>query len=202
MKKALSSSIAACVIVLLYYSFSFAGGLSLVKSYPEDGARGLESTNLMIKLEFNQNISDPSVKAQNEKCFSVYDSNGKSVKCQVLFDNKKSNRAGVLINETLKLNAKYVATIDGALKSADGSTLGTKKQITFYTKDVSGDQGIGTLIIFAAAAAIAAFAVKSAKQKLAEEQDKNKNPYQKNKKEKKEQYKHTSEVRKPKKKKK
>lgn len=205
MKKSITAILATCFIFLFSYCFSFAEGLTLVKSYPADGAKGSEPTNLMIKLEFNKNISDPSAKAQNQKGFSVVDENGKKVKSQVLFNEHSNKKVGILINEILKSNKKYTAVIEGSLKSADGSILGTAKKITFYTRDTSKDSGMGGLMFVAVLAIATLFGVKSAKEKLAAEKKKNesnkKNPYKKDGSKKETQYKHNSAVSKPKKKK-
>jgi methionine-rich copper-binding protein CopC len=77
------------IIVLLATSVSFASGLTLVSSFPEEGNSALTPQNVAIKLVFSEKISDPASIKANAGLFSIVDENGKPVKFEPLYNEEK-----------------------------------------------------------------------------------------------------------------
>ncbi len=138
----------AVVIVMTAGMLSFASGLALVESYPEDGAKGFEPINMMVKLEFSGNVGDELVQATNEKAFNMVDGEGNKVKFKVLFSEDEPNKIMLLMDGDLASDTEYTVTIKNTLASGDGELLPAEQAIKFYTRDVKKDTLVSTVMMF------------------------------------------------------
>lgn len=166
MRKILSIAI---LLVLFACPLSFAAGLELVNSYPENGAGGFEPINLMVKLEFNDNVGAAGVQKANEKVFKVVDAAGKNVPFKVLFTPGDSARISLLMSGDLVANTEYKVTIGKGLQTINGVFLGADKLLTFKTRDVGKDSTLSTIMMFVMVGAMVAYSTWDAKRKAQKE---------------------------------
>ena len=97
MKRAGVIATLTILIVILSSVFSFAGSLELVSSYPEEGSKYSVVQNVMIKLEFNDNVAAEAVQANNANCFTIVDAEGNVVPSHALYDpDKRPNEIWLL----------------------------------------------------------------------------------------------------------
>jgi hypothetical protein len=128
------------LIVLLASSFSFAAGLELVSTYPEEGENGLQSVNVAVKLVFNENMTSEQAQAANESKFQITDSEGEAILYSALYNAEKyPNEIWLQITQTLKDNAEYTLNISEHLVSTAGNELGEQVTLKFSTRDTAAD---------------------------------------------------------------
>lgn len=128
------------LIVLLASSLSFAAGLELVSTYPEEGENGLQSANVAVKLVFNENMTSEQAQAANESKFQVTDSEGKAIECSTLYNGEKyPNEIWIQITEILTDNSEYTLQISEHLVSTAGNELGEQVTLHFSTRDAAAD---------------------------------------------------------------
>ncbi len=159
----------AAVIMLLASSMSFAAGLNLVKSYPEDGAGGFEPINMMVKLYFDGAVGAESAQPTNEKAFKVVDAEGKAVEFKVLFTPEDETRVSLLMSKDLAADTEYKVTILKTLQTGEGVQLGADKTFTFNTRDVKKDSFMSTVMMMVMIGGMVAYTMWDTKRKLEKE---------------------------------
>jgi hypothetical protein len=157
------------LLVLFACPISYAAGLELVSSYPKDGDGGFEPINMMVKLQFNDNVGAESVQTINEKAFKVVDQDNKSIEFKVLFTPDDNTKISLLMNGDLKSNTDYKVTLLKSLSTAEGLTLGADKTITFKTRDVGKDSTISTVMMFVMIGGMVAYTTWDTKRKAEKE---------------------------------
>lgn len=153
--------------ILLSAPISYGAGLSLVKSYPADGAGGFEPVNMMVKLFFSENVSDEKSQLINKNAFKFTDSTGKKVKFQVLFNEKDKNMISLLVGEDLMQDTEYKVIIAPSLASANSNIIGTGQTLTFKTRNVSQDMNISMVLMVVMVGGMVLFTSFDAKKKAA-----------------------------------
>jgi hypothetical protein len=126
--------------------------LSLTSSLPAKGAKNLQPQNVGIKLYFNGDVTDASVRKANEGCFKFTYKSGKKTKELPVkaYSDPKSGKGYILAivdtkdlkSKALESNKAYNLIVSGDLRSADGKTLGSDLTLNFKTVD----QGASTQI--------------------------------------------------------
>lgn len=113
-----------------------AVGLTLVESNPGNGAVDV-SLDTQIKLIFNKNVVNLTVKDNNSKCFKLLEANNE-VPIEVIFpddqmepDRKREITLKPL--ELLKENTTYKVEVSEKLQAKNGTSLGTTISFTFDT---------------------------------------------------------------------
>lgn len=142
MKKAgiiLSLSI---LMVLMSFSFCFADGLELLDSYPKDGSNDARPESFLVKLYFNEDVSDIEGQEGNEDMFRFTDAEGKELPAIPLYDEKKPKEIWVLVDETLASDSEYQLFISGELSNTNGDSLGEDKTINLKTRNLSTDNSV------------------------------------------------------------
>lgn len=110
---------------------------TLVESTPQNAAQNI-AVDSQIKLIFNKNVVNLTVKDNNSTCFNLFDSNNQTVPIEVIFadDQIEPDRKREIIlkpNELLKENMTYKLEISPNLQSKSGSTLEKSVSLTFTT---------------------------------------------------------------------
>ena len=77
------------ILIVLSTSMSFASGLTLISSFPEDGDSSLMPANIAVKLVFSENMTSEEAQAANESRFAITDSEGKAIKFDPLYNADK-----------------------------------------------------------------------------------------------------------------
>ena len=111
--------------------------LSLVTSYPENGAKGV-SLKPDITLTFNKNVINMTVKDNNKECLSLQSANGVMVAIEVIMADEQiepeKKRVIVLrpIRELLP-GTQYTVKISPKLQAKNGTTLDKETKVSFTT---------------------------------------------------------------------
>jgi hypothetical protein len=171
MKKAgiiLSLSI---LMILMSISFSFAQGLELLDSYPEDGSNDSRPENFLVKLYFNEVMSSDKVQKENANAFRFTDAKGKELKVKALYDSKKPKEIWVLVDETLKSDRSYKLYISGDLADADGSTLGKDRVINLKTRNLSTDNNVNLALMGVMMVGMVVFNTMSTKRQMKKQEE-------------------------------
>jgi hypothetical protein len=172
------------LMILMSFSFCFASGLELLKSYPEDGSNDARPENFAVKLYFNEDVSAKEVQKENEDQFRFTDSKGKELPIKVLYDAKKPKEMLILVDKILESDSEYKLRIAGELKMPNGDTLGEDKTISIKTRNVSTDNNVNMALMGVMMVGMIVFTSLSTKRQLKkqEEEEKTKsdskvNPY-------------------------
>ena len=96
------------------------------------------AVNETIQLNFNKNICNVTVLANNKKCFHLTDADGKAAAIRLIFpDNQvqKDYRHEVFIQpaEDLSQNTTYRLSVDRTLQAKNGTTIDNAYVLTFTT---------------------------------------------------------------------
>jgi len=137
-----------CLFCLLILTPAFAGNgdgsgggqgepLSLVSANPANHQKGVP-VNAQIKLTFNKNVVNMTVRDHNQKCFTLVSSDGDKVPLTVQMADDQiapdQKRNVVLVPaQALKPGTGYTVMIAPSLQSKSGVTLGKEVRITFTT---------------------------------------------------------------------
>ncbi|PKM84583.1 MAG: hypothetical protein CVU86_06455 [Firmicutes bacterium HGW-Firmicutes-11] len=128
------------MLMILSTSMSFASGLTLISSFPEDGESGLMPANIAIKLVFSENMTSEAAQTANENRFAITDAEGKAIKFDPLYNAEKyPNEIWIQITETLTDDTEYNVEISADLESSAGNTLDEPVSISFSTRDTAAD---------------------------------------------------------------
>lgn len=111
---------------------------ALKSSYPKDGQKNTSIENAGVKLEFNHSITGEKTEANNKKCVTITDKDGKKVPITVLTQDDDTGLMLVLVDTTdqkytIENNSDYTLTIDKNFMDSEGNTLGEDIEITFRT---------------------------------------------------------------------
>ncbi|MFZ5968340.1 MAG: Ig-like domain-containing protein [Bacillota bacterium] len=107
--------------------------LDLVESVPKNAAKDVE-LDAQIKLLFNKNVVNQTVKENNAKCFLLLDADNQVVPIDVIFpdDQMEPDRKREIMikpKEALRENTSYRVKISPKLQSKNGTSL--EKSISF-----------------------------------------------------------------------
>ena len=111
--------------------------LTLVSASISDGAQDV-ALNETIQLDFNKNICNVTVLANNKLCFHLTDSDGNAVAIKLIFpDNQvqKEYRKQAFIQpaENLKPETEYRIAVDNNLTAKNGTVIDNAHTISFTT---------------------------------------------------------------------
>jgi hypothetical protein len=134
-------------MILTSFSFCFASGLELLKSYPEDGSDNSRPENFAVKLFFNEDVSAKEVQKQNEAAFRFTTDKGKELPIRVLYNDKKPKEMLVLVDQTLESNTSYQLHISSDLQLVNGDTLGEDKTINLKTRNLNTDNTVNMALM-------------------------------------------------------
>lgn len=149
-------AVITCLLFALTFVSVFAGGtgggngknrnipLTMESSSVTNGASNV-AVNETIQLNFNKNICNVTVLANNKKCFHLTDEAGNAVAIRLIFpDNQvqKDYRREVFIQPVsdLEANAKYRVSVDNTLMAKNGTTIDDAHAFTFTTGADRTDQ--------------------------------------------------------------
>lgn len=125
--------------------------LAMMWSSITDGEQGI-LLKPTIKMVFNKNVVNASVRDNNLKCFTLKEPDGSSVPMEVILaddqtEPDKKNDVVIIPNNDLKPNTTYTLTISSELKAKSGAVSGKEIKIVFTTagaSPVQSDQGTST----------------------------------------------------------
>ncbi|MDD6647726.1 MAG: Ig-like domain-containing protein [Firmicutes bacterium] len=111
--------------------------LTLESSSISDGAQDV-ALNETIQLDFNKNICNVTVLANNKLCFHLTDADGKAVAIKLIFpDNQvqKEYKKQVFIQpaENLKPETSYRIAVDNTVMAKNGTVIDNAHTISFTT---------------------------------------------------------------------
>lgn len=114
-----------------------SGAFDFVESIPGNSAKDVELDG-QIKLLFNKNVINFTVKDNNEECFSIKDAKGKEIPINVIFadDQVEPDKKREIIlspKEPFSENTVYTVHISPKLKAKNGDSLDRDVSISFTT---------------------------------------------------------------------
>lgn len=110
--------------------------LGLASSNPADGASNV-AVNTQIKLTFNKNVINMSVKDNNVKCFDLYN-NGLQVPINVIMADDQiqpeyKREVTIAPQQSLQPGSSYTLKISPELQAKSGAVLGQEVKVSFTT---------------------------------------------------------------------
>lgn len=110
---------------------------TLEKSSIADNASGVP-LNPTIQLDFNKNICNVTVLANNKKCFHLTDADGNAVAIKLIFPDDQvqqdyKKQAFLIPLEDLKPNASYQVAVDSTLRAKNGTLIDNAHTFGFTT---------------------------------------------------------------------
>ncbi len=114
-----------------------SGAFDFVESIPGDSARDVELDG-QIKLLFNKNVVNFTVKDNNEKCFSIKDEKGKEIPINIIFADDQiepDKKREIILSPRGQFseNTTYTIHISPELKAKNGDSLERDVSISFTT---------------------------------------------------------------------
>lgn len=182
MKKSLMRIFAVIMLVGIFaVQGVFAADTLTVESiFPEDGDKGMQTTNQMARIVFSGNINIDD----NEKCFKIVDSKGKAQPIMVLEQPDVENRVNLVLKNNLAESEEYTIIIDKSLTDTNGNKLGEDYKASFKTKSAKTESLVTTAMMFVMFGAIIFLTIrdttKQAKEQAAEQNKNNKKKPEKN----------------------
>ena len=158
------------LVFLMSFSPSFAAGLKLESSYPENGSHNSMLENVVVKLYFNEDVSAVEVQDANKSAFEFTDAEGKNLPTRILYPNEKK-QIWVLVEQSLVSNADYKLKISGDLKTINGDTLGEDQLIEFKTRNTSVDSSVNMGLMVVMMVGMIAFTSISTKRQLKKKEE-------------------------------
>lgn len=186
MKRGTLIALLAAIMVMACSVISFADGLELVSSYPEDGQTNTSMENLGVKLTFSNPINSAEAVKADESKLRILDETGAAIPTKVLFSDKNDGLVLVVadIDEgfVAKNNSEYKLVIDADLVDNEGNTLGKEQVITFRTYNQRINNMVSMGMMFVMFGGVMIFSLRQNQNKEEEEKDKNEpkktfNPY-------------------------
>ena len=112
--------------------------LGLASSNPADGASNV-AVNTQIKLTFNKNVINMSVKDNNVKCFALYN-NGLQVPINVIMADDQiqpeyKREVTIAPQQSLQPGSSYTLKISPEMQAKSGSVLEQEVKVSFTTAD-------------------------------------------------------------------
>lgn len=172
MKRILAILSLALVLALAAAPLAFATGLEITGITPKDGKTGLQVGNLAIKLQFNEDMSDPAHDAANTDKVKILDAEGKEVdvKYTIAHSDKRTNELWYIVEGTLESNTEYTIKVAEGIIASNGDTLGSGQTTTFKTRNTKTDSTI-SLVMMVGMMAVMFFATSKATKKAMQDND-------------------------------
>ena len=141
------------VIAMLAAPMAFASGLEVLGTTPANGKTGLQTTNIAVKVKFNQDMTSEANDETNNKLISIKSSDPEE-DLEYHFTTVHSSKAPdelwfVLDQGVLKSNTEYTITLDSGIVSTSGDRLANPVDLKIKTRNTSIDSTISMVMMFA-----------------------------------------------------
>ena len=147
--KKLAAVIAALVLILASAVSASAADLSIVKVTPKDGAKGMQPSNMAIKVKFSADMrGGESADTANADKFVITDPEGKEIEKTLVHSDKYPDEIWVVLTGELASNTEYTVSIKEGIVSADGTKTSEAKTTTFKTRNVKTDSIVSMVFMF------------------------------------------------------
>ena len=188
------------ILVMLTATFCFAapsadsqqagteGSLTLLDTYPKDGSKGASIENMSVKLYFDGEFTEETLKGVNDSTIQFIGPEGEKLPTRVLYSPKEKGVVLVIVANdeegktiTGKGNSEYTLKVSGNIRDDKGNTLGQDTEIKFTTLNQSANNMINMLMMFVMFGAMMVISMKGAKKEAQKQQQARKddkvNPY-------------------------
>jgi len=121
--------------------------LYLEETMPKDSSKDVPM-DAVVKLLFNKNVVNFSIKDNNASCFSIVDENNKEVPIDIIFPDdqiepEKKREITIKARESFKESTTYTVNISSKLMAKNGNTLGENISLSFTTVQLSNNKTDG-----------------------------------------------------------
>lgn len=111
--------------------------LTLEAASISDGAENI-AVNETIQLDFNKNVCNITVLANNKKCFHLTDSSGTAVSIKLIFPDDQvqhdyKKQVFLIPSQDLDPDTQYKVAVDSTLMAKNGTTIDNAHTFTFTT---------------------------------------------------------------------
>ena len=141
--KKLAAVIAALVLVFASAVTASATGLNIVKVTPKDGAKGMQPSNMAVKIQFSEAMDGgETTDLANKDKFVISDPEGKAIEFAIVHSDKYPNELWIVLTGELESNTEYKVEIKEGIVSAAGNKTTESKTTTFKTRNIKTDSYI------------------------------------------------------------
>ena len=196
MKKLLATLSIVLALAMAFAPMAFASGLEITGISPKPNQKGLQVTNMAVKVTFNEDVSDTANDSTNQTKLiikSEADADGKVTEysyakgnIKLVHSDKYPNELWYILDATLSADAEYTITVQEGIVATNGNKLGADYTSTFKTRNTKTDSLIsvammvGMMVIMVLATSKAAKSTtqgQQQEQQAAKKQVENLNPY-------------------------
>lgn len=180
MKKLLATLSIVLAIVMACAPMAFASGLEITGITPKPGQKGLQITNMAVKVTFNEDVSDVVNDTVNQTKLvvkSAPDAEGKvseysfaAGNVKLVHSDKKPNELWYILDGTLNANSEYTIEVQEGIKASSGSELKNTNTYNFKTRNTKTDSWISVAMMLGMMA-IMVFATSKAAKKTTQGQE-------------------------------
>ena len=157
MKKLLATISLVLIMAMACAPMAFASGLEVTGISPANGKGGLQTTNIAVKVKFNEDMSAEANDTVNQTKFILKapaDADGKILEysyaegnVKVVHSDKYPNELWYILDATIESNSEYTVEIQPGVKATSGNTLDKAFTSTFKTRNTRTDSLISTVMM-------------------------------------------------------
>jgi len=196
MKKLLATLSIVLALAMAFAPMSFASGLEITGISPKPDQKGLQITNMAVKVQFNEDVSNTANDAVNQTKFvlkSEKDAEGKITEysfaagnVKLVHSDKYPNELWYILDATILSDSEYTIEIADGIVATSGHTLSQKYTSNFKTRNTKTDSyvsvammvGMMAIMVIATSKAAKKTAAGQEEQKmLAKKREESLNPY-------------------------
>lgn len=159
MKKRLALIATVLVLSMLFTSIAFADGtpiaettakageLVVVGSVPKDGDSGKQISNMAVKIQFSEYITDEKNDAANEKLITIENAEGEKLDFQIVHHSKHQDELWLIIKQDLVSDTVYTVHLEPGIVGDSGNATKTTYETSFKTRNTKTDGLISTVLM-------------------------------------------------------
>ena len=146
MKRKAALTAVVLVIVLLCSSLAYAADLSIVGIIPNDGESGKQITNMAVKIQFSEKVTNTANDAANAKLIKIKDSEGNSIDFEIIHHSKYENELWLIIKSDLTSNTVYTVNVQPGIVADNGTKTTAAFESGFKTRNTKSDGTISIIL--------------------------------------------------------
>lgn len=146
-------------LILAATSMAFAGSLEITGITPKDGQKGLQTTNMAVKVKFNEDVSSEANDSTNLSRFkllgTVKDENGAVSEysaakgnVKLVHSDKYPNELWYVLEGAVSPNEEFQIVVEDGIVASNGDKLNSGFTSTFKTRNTKTDGLISIVMMF------------------------------------------------------
>ncbi|MDO5331336.1 MAG: Ig-like domain-containing protein [Bacillota bacterium] len=157
MKKLLATISIVVALVMVCAPMAFASGLEITGISPKPNQKGLQVTNMAVKVTFNEDVSDTAndatnqtkliIKSAPDKDGNVSEYSYAKGNVQLVHSDKYPNELWYVLDATFVEDTEYSIEILEGVVSSNGNKLGADFKSSFKTRNMKTDSLISVVMM-------------------------------------------------------